>query len=559
MLKPWKHLFKTYILERGQDYYERGAVCWLKRNGAGYTAAVEGSCDYEVEVEIYDEEVVEMFCDCPYAESGNYCKHMAAVLYEIEEAEKTDSKILLEQPEKELSELEKIVKSLSENEAKDLLLNFALENKSLQNQIVSQYSTEISPARIKYLKKEIDEIGYRYSDRSGYIDYHHVMDYADELIQFLNDNVWNLIGRNHLAQAFDLTNAVFCSIGEQDMDDSDGGLAEVVYECYEYWKSILVKCNENERHQMFQWFMEHREDYALDFMQDYMTDFIMEEFHEPEILQQKLQLIDEEIAKAGDDVLCGEWYSAHYGFENNIVKRIQIMRELKCSEYEINEYKKKYWQFSTIRKMEVKDSLIRNDYDRAIEILKESKELDCKHPGLVSAHSSQLIELYRKIGKMEDYKTELKNHIFTYLQYDLANVYRMKDLCDKEEWQELREEFLKSKTAYAVKYPLLEAEKLYERLLKEVVSEDSIFLLDRYENTLKKQFPEAVRDWYVGYVRKRVESASDRNAYKGLMVHMKRIVTYPGGKKIAEEVAGEWREKYRRRPAMMDELKKAGF
>ena len=32
-----------------------------------------------------------MYCTCPYADDGNNCKHMAAVLYEIEEQEGSDS------------------------------------------------------------------------------------------------------------------------------------------------------------------------------------------------------------------------------------------------------------------------------------------------------------------------------------------------------------------------------------------------------------------------------------------------------------------------------------
>ena len=43
------------------------------------------------------------------------------------------------------------------------------------------------------------------------------------------------------------------------------------------------------------------------------------------------------------------------------------------------------------------------------------------------------------------------------------------------------------------------------------------------------------------------------------MTYMKKITKYPDGKKIADQIAKEWKVIYRRRPAMMDELKKAGF
>ncbi len=31
--------------------------------------------------------IEDMFCDCPYAEEGNYCKHMAAVLFAVDAGE----------------------------------------------------------------------------------------------------------------------------------------------------------------------------------------------------------------------------------------------------------------------------------------------------------------------------------------------------------------------------------------------------------------------------------------------------------------------------------------
>lgn len=86
-MKPWKDLFRTHILERGLNYYEEGCVTLLEQTSTGYTAVVEGTDDYDVEIEIRADRVYDMTCTCPYAAEGNYCKHMAAVLYEIEEGE----------------------------------------------------------------------------------------------------------------------------------------------------------------------------------------------------------------------------------------------------------------------------------------------------------------------------------------------------------------------------------------------------------------------------------------------------------------------------------------
>ena len=54
------------------------------------SATVSGTELYEVEIFLDHDEVYDMDCDCPYAEDGNYCKHMAAVLYELENTDITE-------------------------------------------------------------------------------------------------------------------------------------------------------------------------------------------------------------------------------------------------------------------------------------------------------------------------------------------------------------------------------------------------------------------------------------------------------------------------------------
>ena len=47
--------------------------------------------------------------------------------------------------------------------------------------------------------------------------------------------------RNCWRQAFELTNYVFKTVGNVDIDDSDGGTSQVANTCYDKWKEILEK------------------------------------------------------------------------------------------------------------------------------------------------------------------------------------------------------------------------------------------------------------------------------------------------------------------------------
>ena len=80
----WKDFFEEHILERGYHYYRSGNVEDLSIRNDKITATVYGSEEYDVSILMDGREIEEMECTCPYAEDGNYCKHMAAVLYAAE-------------------------------------------------------------------------------------------------------------------------------------------------------------------------------------------------------------------------------------------------------------------------------------------------------------------------------------------------------------------------------------------------------------------------------------------------------------------------------------------
>ncbi len=71
-MQGWTELFRRHILDRGESYFDEGAVIELKKTPDGYYAVVEGTEDYEVEIETEGDEIVEMYCTCPYADDGNY-------------------------------------------------------------------------------------------------------------------------------------------------------------------------------------------------------------------------------------------------------------------------------------------------------------------------------------------------------------------------------------------------------------------------------------------------------------------------------------------------------
>ncbi|MCI5673995.1 MAG: SWIM zinc finger family protein [[Clostridium] symbiosum] len=562
MMDDWKSLFRPHILARGLDYYESGAVEALERTGHGFHARVEGAEDYEVDIWIKDNRIHDMECSCPYALGGEYCKHMAAVLYKAEEGKgrEASDKTWEERYQDSRKELRDVIQGIPEEELRHILENMALEDESLRNRILTRYSATISLGQIIRLKKEIEDIAYRYSDRYGYVDWESAGGYISEMESFLYDKVQALIEKGCYMQAFELTNQVFATIGNQDMDDSAGGTDMVADACYKIWQQILEKCGGQDKNKMQSWFEKHQSDgTVIDYMEGYIGDFLMNEFHDRELLQKKMEELDQQIEKRGESTDCGKCYSSYRGFENNILKRLQIMKDLGASEEEIGQYRKKNRRFAAVRMLEIEEFIQAGKNREAVRVLMESKELDRKSPAWVKEYSQKLIELYKQMHMDKEYKEELLFQVFFCEQDSLDPIAKLKEVCEPKEWEQNRERLLECPSVQGIKLSLLESEKMFDRLLDEVISSGSIYMMDRYEKVLKKAYPDRMRTAYAAYVKKQAEIVSDRRRYKELMAYLKKIASYPQGRETAGEIAREWRMLYKRRTAMMDELRKAGL
>ena len=559
-MSDWKDLFQEHILDRGESYYFDGAVLELHKTEHGYHAVVEGTEDYEVDIEMEGGRVCEMYCSCPYAEDGNNCKHMAAVLFEIEEQNGED--ILIEEtcPDDQEQEVEEIIERIPEEELRFFVKGIAAQDSEIRNTLMTRYAVKIDEKQMNLLKQGVGQLVWEYGDRSGYIDYRNALDFCWALENYLEEKGNTLIERKCYGQAFELTNYVFKTIGNIDIDDSDGGTAQVANACYDKWKEILENCSEEEKNEMFSWFMSHLScDYVVDYMEDYMEDFLTHEFQNREMLEKMLKDLDKKIEMQTSSTDCGSTWSARYGYENNIIKRLEFMERLDLPAEEIREYRRQHWRFSAVRELEIQENLDNGNLGEAIRILQESKILDKEYPGLVARYSEQLISIYETQTDKEAYKKELLYYVFECPQNNLVHIYKLKEVCTDKEWEDYREQILKNPKNYNILYPFMEKEGMYESMLECIRKETFIYNLDKYEKVLKEKFPEQVRDIYISYLHHEAERAGNRKRYRELMKYLKKIRRYPGGKEKASEIAENWRGMYYRRTAMMDEMRKAGF
>lgn len=122
---------------KGLDYYLSGAVKNLKQiNEFEYTAIVDGSNNSKYQVYININKPRSSKCSCPFAEGNKViCKHMIATYFKVkpELAKQIEDELIAEEEEEErefnrkYNEIFEYVNSLTEEEAKNILIEYLLE------------------------------------------------------------------------------------------------------------------------------------------------------------------------------------------------------------------------------------------------------------------------------------------------------------------------------------------------------------------------------------------------------------------------------------------------
>ena len=231
----WKHLFQDHILGRGLDYFICNLVTNVYVKDNIIEATVYGTEEYKVEIVKKNDEIIELSCNCPYADGGNNCKHMAAVLFYLEDKERV---LKIEDIETSIT---KLVKEADSVLVEDFLIDILKNDEKLLNRFKSRLQCDISPADMKRYKDQVNSIFRRYAGHHDFVDYKNAWGFISELEEILDNDIQAMVDNNQLEEAFELTNYIFIKVGNQDMDDSDGGTGEISNTCLGIWQEILYK------------------------------------------------------------------------------------------------------------------------------------------------------------------------------------------------------------------------------------------------------------------------------------------------------------------------------
>jgi hypothetical protein len=288
-------------------------------------------------------------------------------------------------------------------------------------------------------------------------------------------------------------------------------------------------------------------------MEEYLEEILFENFKEEAFLAEKLVFTDNQVSKFKKEE---DSWSRGYAAGKWAIRHIAILEEQNAAETTIDEYCKKHLEFSQVRKYYIERCINRNEYDKAIYLLEEGKQVDKNLPGLVRNYSLQLKSIYKQTENVQSYEKELWSLVLEYQKGDMDIFNELKAFYSEEEWGKQREIIFKKISPYSGVADLYASEKLYDRLLQVVLESPSLYTLEAYEKSLKRLYPQELLKKYEMVVRGMASHTSNRKRYQEIVTILRRMQKYPEGKQKVAEIVNEWHSIYSNRRAMMDELSK---
>lgn len=531
-LSDFEEYFSPRILERGKNYYQNHHVISLESIGNGsYEAEVEGSEIYTVFAELKaDGEVLDLSCDCPY-EWEEFCKHEAAVLYQLREREEIVPSV--EEPEQKQA----LPKQLAACEKETLIawmMEYAKENRGfldyLQLRVSEQLQTE---ELLAILNRTCNRF---FSGKIVWKELQKTVAFLLKSVQDWTDDVKKVQAILDIVQLLEMKLEERCC-------ESDWVVYESITDCSDAILNIVQS-------------VVNRQDPKTI---EAVYQSLLHAFHKDKLSGEHfvfssllcLCALPEYRKKLEEFLQYQQAVSTEYERRELAEQQFQILKRYGTPQ-EQNDFINRHLSNPEYRRMAIQNAIDAGDESTVERLALDGEYENQALPGLLQEWQKCRYHCYHRTGERE----KLADVCEALLKGGEPDYY--------EEWKSLIPFDLKS---VKIEQLLKEAPiKVYRKIL---LAENRVDLMAEacekdpselwlYFGALKSSpFAEQATELYKDWIWEEADAAANRSEYAAVCRKLKK---FSEDSPIAARVlAQELREKFPRRPAFQDELKKAGF
>lgn len=537
----WKKMFKSRILNRGYNYYMEGTVMEYHEDGDLITASVYGNACYDVAIRFNHKDVDDMECTCPYADRGENCKHMAAVLYEWEERHNIPShdhsRAMIQKIATPVS-FETVLENADHNQLKDFVRSLLDKHPEYISMFMSYFTDSQPDNSVEVYKDRF----YTIVDTYGYNEYDYYGEdmgpIYDKVIDIIDYELSDFVKHKRYQEAFDIS--VFYWNETLSLDttyyDTGDDLFTLWDTCIALWDDILTRCDEVTKEHIFDYFVNQMLFYYLKVKQIqnlFCDHFDNQEYH----------------LKAYHAIKKAEEQKRHvassYELNDFIPAYLRLLEQLDLSVYDLDELINVYNSREDVRYFYVRKLIALKRFDEA-------------EPYILEGHGHKWLELkkefYLKKGDKESCANVLKHLIVNDQTRCLSYYKELKALYIEDEWQTINKEIIDQVPDPKNKALLYREDQMYSLLLEYVRSCDCLSAADEFFPDLKAHYPKEILQLYLAYLNEKAKHPANRKTYMTWVKYLRKLKTVKGGPQEVQAVVNQWKSLYYKRSVMMEEL-----
>ena len=536
------------------QYFKEGRVQKLNLSGGVINATVKGTRSYRVKIDI--DHYLMSTCTCPYNFEG-YCKHIVAALLALTE----DYQRTISRGEAEEERITSALQGMDAERLRDFLKKEFVRNKAVQSHFMIYAAGEVERGEksVRDYKKDIDVL-IEDTSEDGYVEHRNEINF---------NAFMDLAERYTEKENFVEAAKVYQALSEVMAEKTDKADGSVDYYTDRHWEALqyLPHCvNSMER--------ESKSDYL-----DYLFDKFMEK--EPDYFQDDYDEALRKICTTKDDLEhlkkllsprlpnslpdSKEDWNRYY--DSRVLLDMQVFvlegltklgdEESKRGLYEL--FKRNYLkneEFCLLYSERLgKDGMI----DEAIKVAEEG--IQAFQPRLARRLRLFLNRYYETLSP-EKHKENLK---ILFLQTIDWSFYEKLKKMSGEQWNSVLREMVEHFSSrngegrFEERTTIIEIylrEDMLEAALKEVLARKSLRILSMYHRHLAEKFPTNYFNAYMELLLTFADARMGRDHYREVVSKLEKMKAIKGFDKEYEKYVEMLRERYARRPAFIDEMKR---
>lgn len=553
----FKQIIPAQILTRGRDYLRSGQILDLSfdEEEIVWEAQVEGTDLYDVRIELVDNGSLNCSCTCPY-DMGEHCKHIAAVLYAVEEAfpDQVDAKSRKKSTKRQTrhEKLRQRLEKASREQLVSMLLELTQSDRELLNQLLIHLDAgDAKPMDYRRVVKDALRAG---RGDHGFLDYTGSNRAGRKLGELLNQAAqWQNAGE--IDKAVGVYQAVIdetvLAIGQAD--DSSGILGDCINIATEGLtestsmqgeagrESLFIYCLERARRKEF-----HDWDWGWDLLAIAET-LVITSSHRASFTS-ALDDIEGNMAKPSE----GD-FTSDYGSEQIALFKLALIDRFDGIEASY-QFLHAHAHLDRVR-MELIERYIKQgaleEVTRQIEAGIASSNRR-RLPGLTSQYQALRVKVLQQKG---DKAGVIDGARALWLDRGNEEYFELlHKTIPSSEWSAFVEGLIKDIRRPEQRAWLYAHENRWRDLITLVQSHQQVrWLIDHYREQLESRFPDEVATLYEKIVDEILVNATGRGGYKQAVGYLRQVKKIGQAARV-QALVQRIRTQYANRPALLDEL-----